>query len=166
MKQEFHLNLRNVKRENVRRTSILMNNSCIPSYVVCDYYRYKFCFHMEALNGVISLSAKFKNLNNIRRILLFLYIAHTSLNYIFRALSAVMTKSSHSFHLYGPWGCWWGQNFVDGKIVRKCFLSYLSDRNENKQSQWFCVYLAFSCSAVVCFKHIIIISGFFLQDLQ
>lgn len=48
---------------------------------------------MEALNGVISLSAKFKNLNNIRRILLFLYIAHTPLNYIFRALSAVMTKS-------------------------------------------------------------------------
>lgn len=36
MKQEFHLNLKNVKRENVRRTSILMNNSCIPSYVVCD----------------------------------------------------------------------------------------------------------------------------------
>lgn len=67
MKQEFHLNLRNVKLENVRRTSILMNNSCIPSYVVCDKHRYKFCFHMEALNGVISLSAKFKNLNNIRR---------------------------------------------------------------------------------------------------
>lgn len=55
---------------------------------------------MEALNGVISLSAKFKNLNNIRRkhilryvYFYFFYIAHTSLNYIFTALSAVMTKS-------------------------------------------------------------------------
>lgn len=54
---------------------------------------------MEALNGVISLSAKFKNLNNIRRkhilryVYFYFYIAHTSLNYFFRALSAVMTKS-------------------------------------------------------------------------
>lgn len=79
-------------------------------------------------------------------IFIFIYCSHF-LELHFQSSICSHDKVLHSFHLYGPWGCWWGQNFVDGKIVRKCFLSYLSDRNENKQSQWFCLYLALSCLA-------------------